>query len=42
MGLAAIENEVISWDKKIKDDGKFYVEGTPGPIEAGKRMDMEK
>ena len=36
VGLAAIENEVISWDKKIKDDGKFYVEGDPRPYRGWK------
>tara|TARA_Y100000591_G_scaffold258379_1_gene230561 strand:- start:214 stop:2040 length:1827 start_codon:yes stop_codon:yes gene_type:complete len=47
IGLAAIENGVISWDKKIKDDGKFYVEGDPRPYRGWKesghgRVDMRK
>ena len=47
VGLAAIENEVISWDKKIKDDGKFYVEGDPRPYRGWKenghgKVDMRK
>ncbi len=47
VGLAAIENKVISWDKKIKDDGKFYVEGDPRPYRGWKenghgRVDMRK
>ena len=47
VGLAAIENKVISWDKKIKDNGKFYVEGDPRPYRGWKenghgRVDMRK
>ncbi len=47
VGLAAIENEVISWDKTIKDDGEFYVEGDPRPYRGWKenghgRVDMRK
>jgi penicillin-binding protein 2 len=47
VGLAAIENEVISWEKKIKDNGKFYVDGDPRPYRGWKenghgRVDMRK
>ena len=45
MGLAAIENQVISWDK-IEDNGKYYVEGDQDHIEDGRNghglVDMRK
>ena len=47
IGLAAIENEVISWETKIEDNGKFYVEGDPRPYRGWKeyghgKVDMRK
>ena len=47
VGLAAIENQVISWDKKIEDNGKYYVEGDPRPYRGWKEnghglVDMRK
>jgi penicillin-binding protein 2 len=36
VGLAAIENKVISWEKKIRDNGKYFVEGDPRPYRGWK------
>lgn len=36
VGLAAIENRVISWEKKIRDNGKYFVEGDPRPYRGWK------
>ena len=37
VGLAAIENRVISWEKKIRDNGKYFVEGDPRPYRGWKK-----
>ena len=47
VGLAAIENRVISWEKKIRDNGKYFVEGDPRPYRGWKEnghgnVDMRK
>ncbi len=47
VGLAAVEKKVISWDKKIKDDGEYFVEGDPRPFRGWKedghgQVDMKK
>jgi len=31
IGLAALENEIIKWDKQIQDNGEFFVDGDPRP-----------
>ena len=47
VGMAALEAETISWEKKIVDSGEYYVEGDDRPYKGGKEgghgnVDMKK